>query len=138
MKAGLLDVLVGRFSDGEYVSGVSEDEHQLRSIISNLTYLFNTRRGSLPHLPEFGLPDITEIYRDVPDSVLKLRKSLKEAVEQFEPRLRRVRIEPKTTDPYEMRLVFLVSGELPDRRQVRFQTTFSSTEATAVAPFRHD
>lgn len=136
MKAGLLDVITGRFRDGEEVRAVPPDQHELRSIISNLGYLFNTRRGALPHLPEYGLPDITEIYRDIPDSVLKLRKSIKEAVDQYEPRLRRVRVEPQVTDPYEMRLVFLVSGEMLDGRQVRFQTTFSSNEATAVAPWR--
>ena len=52
------------------------------SVYADISNLFNTRRGSLPHLPGFGLPDITEIYSDIPDSVMKLRKSLREAVEQ--------------------------------------------------------
>ena len=129
-------MLSGQFSDGQEVRAVPEDQQQVRSVISNLSYLFNTRRGALPHLPDYGLPDITEIYRDVPDSILKLRKSIKEAVERYEPRLRRVRIEAQDSDPYQMRLVFLVSGEMPDRQQVRLQTTFSSNHATAVTPWR--
>lgn len=136
MKAGLFDVLTGQFADGREVAGVSRDEQQLQSVISNLNYLFNTRCGSLPHLPDYGLPDITEIYRDAPDSVLKLRRSIKEAIERYEPRLRRVRVDPQETDPHEMRLVFIVSGEMPDRKPVRFQTTFSSNEVTHVEPWR--
>jgi type VI secretion system protein len=138
MKAGLFDVLIGRFADGQVVGSVSEDQHQLLSVLSNLNYLFNTRRGALSHMPDYGLPDITEIYRDIPDSVLKLRKSIKEAVERYEPRLHRVRVDPQETDPAAMRLVFFVSGELSNRQLVRFQTTFSSNEATAVVQRRLD
>lgn len=136
MKAGVYDVLVDRFADGRPIGAVPEDEHELQSIISNLNYLFATRAGSLDHLPDYGLPDITEIYRDIPDSVLKLQVAIKSAAEKYEPRLRRIRVEHQRSDPYSMRLVFLISGELRNKTTVRFETTFSSNEAPNVRPWR--
>lgn len=135
MKAGLIDILLGQFADGHPIEAVSEDNRLVMSIISNLNNLFNTRRGFVAHLPDYGLPDITEIYRDIPDSVLKLQTAIRDAVEKYEPRLRRVRVEHQQTEPFAMRLVFLVSGELMNRQRVRFETTFSSTDPTQVRPW---
>ena len=136
MRAGIFDVLVGHFADGQRIDATPEEDHLLLSVMSNLNYLFKTRRGALVHLPDYGLPDITEIYRDIPDSVLKLRQSIRHAIERYEPRLRRVRVDPQDNEPFEMRLTFLVTGELPNRQPVRFRTTFSSNEGAAVRPWR--
>ncbi len=135
MQASLYDVLSGRFADGRRVDEIHEAYHRVPSILGNLERLFNTRRGSIRHLPDYGLPDITEIYRDIPDSVEKLREALLKAVQRYEPRLRRIRIKAQPIDPYAMRLEFLLSAELVDRTPVRFQTTFSSIEAAHVMPY---
>ena len=135
MQASLYDVLTGQFADGRRVADVHEAYHLVPSILSNLDRLFNTRRGSIQHLPDYGLPDITEIYRDIPDSVEKLQNAILNAVQRYEPRLRRIRIQPQPIDPFAMRLEFLLMAELPDRRPVRFQTTFSTIETAHVQPF---
>ena len=102
MSAGLFDVLVGQFSDATSVEASAPAERRVRSIVSHLGYLFNTRRGSLPHLPDYGLPDVAEVYRDMPDSVEPLRSAIKEVIERYEPRLRRVRVESGRSDPHEL------------------------------------
>lgn len=136
MKASLFDVLRGRFEDGRALDRVPVESWPPASVLSNLRILFSTRRGALSHLPDYGLPDIVEVYRDMPDSVEPLQRALKQAVEAYEPRLRRVRIEHRVTDPYAMRLVFLLSGELDGGERVRFQTTFSSNASVEVGPWR--
>jgi type VI secretion system protein len=135
MQASLYDVLQGRFADGRPLQEVHDADHLVLSILGNLNRLFNTRRGSIYHLPDLGLPDISEIYRDIPDSIEKLQKAIVEAVERYEPRLRRVRVQPLAAEDGTSRLVFLLTAELLDRRRVRFQTTFSSTEAPEVHPW---
>ncbi len=132
MRISIYDRLTGRFADGRPVEQVSPERQLLQSIISNLTRLFNTRRSSIQHLPEYGLPDITDIYRDVPDSIIELQRIIKNVVEAYEPRLRRVRVEHERTDPFAMRLEFLLSGAIIDGDRVSFQTTFSSNEGARV------
>ncbi|MGH7455136.1 MAG: type VI secretion system baseplate subunit TssE, partial [bacterium] len=75
MEAGLIDVLNGRFLNGMELEEVDADEQRKLSIMDNLTRMFNSRRGSIAHLPDYGLPDITQVYRELPYSVEGLRKA---------------------------------------------------------------
>ena len=139
MEAGLIDVLIGRFLSGQAVADEAPQQHRLLSIIDNLTRLFNTRRGSLAHIPDYGLPDISQVYRDLPYSIDGLRAAIKDVVERFEPRLRRVRVEKQEKDKdeeYDMRVSFIVTAELLKGQKVQFQTTFTSNDLAEVRPWR--
>lgn len=139
VEAGLIDVLVGHFLSGQAVADEAPQQHRLLSIIDNLTRLFNTRRGSLGHIPDYGLPDITQVYRDLPYSIDGLRAAIKDVVERFEPRLRRVRVEKQEKDKdeeYDMRVSFIVTAELLKGQKVQFQTTFTSNDLAEVKPWR--
>ena len=104
----------------------------VQSVVDNLGRLLNTRRGSVGHLGGFGLPDLTEIYRDVPESIEALRAAVREAVEAYEPRLSRVRVTHHATDPYDMQIVLVLHGQLPDQRRIELRTTFSSADVVRV------
>lgn len=132
MGPGLLDTLLGRFADGAPVGEGTPAERRVRSVVSHLAYLFNTRRGSLPHLPDYGLPDVSEAYRDMANAAEPLRAAIKEAVERFEPRLRRVHVEAREAEAHAMRLVFLVTGETPSGERLRLETTFTTTDPAEV------
>lgn len=133
MRAGLYDILSGEFADGRPVDSVSEDDQYILSIVSNLNYLFNSRQGAIKHLPGYGLPDITEIYRDIPDSIQKLKQAIQKAVEEYEPRLKHIRVHYKETDSSSFRIVFILTASLLNDERVKFQTTFSSQEKAQVA-----
>jgi type VI secretion system protein len=134
MDAGLFDVLSGSFADGRSLESVPRSEHRVTSIVTHLNHLLSTRQGTLAHLPDYGLPDISEIYRDMPDSIVDLQRAIKQTVERYEPRLQRVHVTYHETDRLNMRLVFLLGGELSDRRRVEFRTVFSSHEPVRVQP----
>lgn len=134
MDASLYDILRGTFGDGRRVESVSSEAWRERSIISNLDRILNTRRGAIAHLPEFGLPDISDVYRDMPGSIAELQRSIATVVETFEPRLRHVRVEHQSTDPYAMQLVFLLTAETSGGERIRFKTMFSSEEEAHVVP----
>ncbi len=131
MHAGLYDILRGRFADGRPLESVPEDAQRVHSVISNLTGLFNSRRNSVEHLADFGLPDLGTLYRDMPESGQDLRKYIKDLVEKYEPRLSRVRVREEPVEASSMRVTIVVTGEL-DGRRVRLQTTFASDEVVHV------
>jgi type VI secretion system lysozyme-like protein len=85
----LLSVLT---SDVDLVQKKDSFAEITMSIRDHLLKLFNTRRGSLPHLPDYGLPDISDIYRDFPGSIRALRRSIQETTKKYEPRLSDVRV----------------------------------------------
>jgi len=137
MEAGLIDILLGHFLNGQAVDDEDPGHHRVMSIIDNLNRLFNTRRNSLAHLPDYGLPDITQVYRDLPYSIDGLRAAIKEIIEKYEPRLRRVRVEKQEKeDAFDMRVSFIVSGELFKGQKVQFQTIFTSNDLAEVRPWR--
>lgn len=134
-----MDVLRGHFHDGHAVLDDDAGTQRMQSVIDNLTRLFNTRRGAVEHLPEYGLPDISQVYRDLPYSIDGLRVAIKEVVERYEPRLRRIRVEKQEKDKddeYDMRVSFVLSGELEKGRRVSFQTTFASHDLAEVRLWR--
>src|SRR5262249_56033403 len=95
MRIALFDALTGRFESGGAglrVADVPEGEQQVHSVLGNLRRLFNARRGSLAHLPEYGLPDLSDISPSSPEKIESLRVAIREAVERFEPRLQNVRV----------------------------------------------
>ncbi len=139
MDAGLIDLLLGHFLDGQAVADGDPARNRLSSIVDNLSRLFNTRRGSIAHLPDFGLPDISQVYRDLPYSIEGLRAAIRSVVEKYEPRLHRVRVEKLEKDKdeeHDMRVSFIVTGELEKGQRVQFQTTFTSNDMAEVRPWR--
>jgi type VI secretion system protein len=69
------------------------------SILWHLSQLLNTRQGTLQHLPDYGLPDICEIYRRLPQSVNDLLQEIVTTIEKYEPRIKYTRVtEYKTND----------------------------------------
>ena len=136
MIASISDVLQGAFGDGRRLESVNPSTWRERSILSNLDRLMNTRQGAISHLPDYGVPDLSDVYREMPGSIPELQQSIAHAVQVYEPRLRQVRVEYQDTDQYTMQLVFLLTALTLDGDRVRFKTTFSSEEETRVAPFQ--
>ncbi len=114
------------------VHAVAESNQRLQSVMSNLNRLFNTRQGSIMHLPDYGLPDVSAVYHDTPFAIDGLRQAVKEVVQKYEPRLQKVYVEHQSTDDQDMRLTFLITGELDRGQRVKFQTTFASNDLVQV------
>jgi type VI secretion system protein len=101
----------------------------------HLTLLLNTRQGSAPNLPDYGLPDVASFYADYPASLGELRARIERLVKKYEPRLSNVRVRLLGSDRREFRASFLITGEVEEgdaRTQVRYRTTISSSGQTAV------
>ena len=137
----LYDILTGYFvSEGidptdieeDYFEKYSEDQKLRYSIIENLKMVLQTRRGSILHLPDFGIPDIRQIYFDegTIDSVpIKIR----ETILKYEPRLSDVKVKKKVFDEKNLRVTLEISAKikLVPGKEVIF-TEFSSTGWTKV------
>jgi type VI secretion system protein len=137
MRIALLDALTGRFESGGAgvrVADVPEGEQQLHSVLGNLRRLFNARRGSLLHVPEYGLPDLSDVSPSSPEKIESLRVAIREAVERFEPRLQKVRVTREGGRADSSHLVFLLSAQMGPNARVRFQTTIRSSEPVEIRP----
>ncbi len=97
---------------------------EAQSIIGNLRVLLNTRVGDSLAAPEFGVIDFVDVVHSFPMAVQAIQRSIRATINDYEPRLRNVRVRPLASDD-PLKLVLEISGRLAsDRRRglVRVRT----------------
>jgi len=128
----LFERLSGLYADATPVEAVPRSQRRAKSIADHLHRMFNTRQGSVPQLPDYGLPDISEIYRRLPGSLKDLEETLIVLTQKYEPRLERVRIRPVPTSPNEFRLTFEMAAVMKGGGRILLKTSFTSSGETDV------
>jgi type VI secretion system protein len=98
------------------------------SVMRHLQRLLNTRQGHVPIRLDYGMPDFTDCAESLPATLDKVRRAIKDSIEAFEPRLRRVKITHLPSDD-SLQLHFGINGHLATGKQM--VSTFFSTR---VAP----
>ena len=136
MEQALFESITGTFLDGTPLDSLPRKHRAIQSIIDNLNRIFNTRDGSIPHLKWYGLPDITEIYKKMPESIEELKLAIRKTIEKYEPRLKNIKVIQHDELTYRLRLIFILSGEIKNQGIVRFQTTFFPTGLSTISPWK--
>jgi len=137
----LYDLLVGSFvargdDPGEvtesYFDQMTEEQKLRNSIVENLKKVLQTRRGSVVHLPDFGIPDIRQIYFDE-GSIESVPDMIKQTILKYEPRLKNVRVQNKDFDEKNLRISLEIAAQIKEvsGKEILF-TEFSSTGWTKV------
>lgn len=57
----LYEILFGNFEGGLDLHHVSDENQVILSVLDNMQRILNCRAGTLAHLPDYGLPDMTRI-----------------------------------------------------------------------------
>ncbi len=119
----LYETLYGNFTGGLDLNQVSEKEQVILSVLDNMRRILNTRAGSLKHLPDYGLPDMTIILQGMPGTAHQLMRVLSDVLLKYEPRIKRVDVTmQEQTQPGELH--YVIDAELKDTGLVRYGTTF--------------
>ncbi|WP_028321019.1 type VI secretion system baseplate subunit TssE [Desulfatiglans anilini] len=84
----------------------------VESVLGHLQRILNTRQGSVPIAEDYGLPDLTDINEDYPDSLTRFERAIRLTIQKYEPRLKviRVRFVPDEEDLLSLR--FQIVGKL--------------------------
>jgi type VI secretion system protein len=104
------------------------------SVMRHLQRLLNTRQGHVLTQPEYGMPDFTDCAESLPETLDKVRRAIKNSIEQFEPRLRRVKITHLPSED-SLNLHFGITGQLVTGKQrlsAFFSTKVSPSGSTQV------
>jgi type VI secretion system protein len=94
------------------------------SILTNLQNMLNTCHGNCLTDPRYGLPHMTEVRGNMPDSVGSFVAAIRSSIERYEPRLKSVSVRhaPHTQG---LDLRFEISGLVVDENEriaARFET----------------
>jgi type VI secretion system lysozyme-like protein len=143
----LFNLLIGYFTtdrveptdvDLSYFASFSEEEKMRRSIVENLTFLLQTRQGSVQHLPDFGLPDIMQIYVDSGYTFEPLKKHLRDIIMKYEPRIEKARVEEPRFDKDDMRIYLRILATIKDFSDTEVLLTEFSTTGWSKVVWERD
>ncbi|AIR66372.1 type VI secretion system baseplate subunit TssE [Cedecea neteri] len=119
----LYDMLLGNFSGELPLQQVSEDNQVILSVLDNMQRILNCRAGTLAHLPDYGLPDMTKILQGMPGTAHQLINALASVLLKYEPRLQSINVALlDQTQPGELR--YAIDAELKGLGLVRYGTEF--------------
>ncbi|HCM9546335.1 TPA: type VI secretion system baseplate subunit TssE [Enterobacter hormaechei subsp. xiangfangensis] len=119
----LYEMLSGNFSGGLSLNQVSEQNQVILSVLDNMQRILNCRAGTLAHLPDYGLPDMTKILQGMPGTAHQLITTLSAVLLKYEPRLSWVNVVmQEQMQPGELR--YAIDAELKGVGLVRYGTEF--------------
>ena len=79
---GLFEAVTGHFANGAAVDDLDLATRTFMSVQDNILHVLNSRRNGLLHLPDYGLDDLSEIYRHLPSSAYRLRNAIESSLAQ--------------------------------------------------------
>lgn len=120
-------------ADANQYDQLTEDQKLRFSIIENLRMVLSTRQGSVQHLPDFGMPDILQLYFDSGNTIDPVRKVIRQVILKYEPRIGNVEIQKSNFDKESMRITLKIITSIKDSPNKEiFLTEFSTTGWTKV------
>lgn len=137
MGPSLYDKLLGQIG-GEPLDAYDDRTLEILSIQQNVRRILNARAGALKHLPDYGLPDLTNIYKALPASAHLLKQQMESTLLVYEPRIRSIDVayidnpDPGVLVSYEM------TCHLKQAGLVRFGTYFEPPGRMRVQPLQEE
>lgn len=132
----LYEMLSGNFSGGLSLSQVSEQNQVILSVLDNMQRILNSRAGTLTHLPDYGLPDMTKILQGMPGTAHELITTLSAVLLKYEPRLSKINVVmQEQIRPGELR--YAIDAELKGVGLVRYGTEFMPEGRVLIRHLKH-
>ncbi|TDN50108.1 type VI secretion system protein [Buttiauxella sp. JUb87] len=119
----LYEILTGCFIGDLPLEVIKEEDQVILSVLDNIQRILNSRAGTLSHIPDYGLPDMTKILQGMPGTAHELIETLSGILLQYEPRLQSLNVILLEQEvPGELR--YAIDAELKEIGLVRFGTEF--------------
>ncbi|MGR7122271.1 type VI secretion system baseplate subunit TssE [Klebsiella aerogenes] len=122
-RPSLYESLYGNFTGGLDLHQVNEQNQVIMSVLDNMQRILNCRAGTLAHLPDYGLPDMTKILQGLPGTAHELMGKFSDVLLKYEPRLKSIEVVLLDQEiPGELR--YAIDAELKGVGLVRYGTDF--------------
>ncbi|MDK9355718.1 type VI secretion system baseplate subunit TssE [Lelliottia sp. V106_10] len=122
-RPSLYETLYGNFTGGLDLHQVNDQNQVILSVLDNMQRILNCRAGTLAHLPDYGLPDMTKILQGMPGTAHQLMTTFSEVLLKYEPRLKSINVVLQDQEvPGELR--YAIDAELKGIGLVRYGTDF--------------
>ncbi|MBM4373999.1 MAG: type VI secretion system baseplate subunit TssE [Deltaproteobacteria bacterium] len=107
-------------------------------VLEHLGRLLNTRAGSAPTAPDYGVVELSELIHDFPDAAAVMQRAIKTSIAKYEPRLKNVQVRPVEGEEQREAMTFLfeVTGQVVypngERHSIRLTTSVDSSSNVQI------
>jgi type VI secretion system protein len=108
--------------------GKEDPRRIVDSVLRHLQRILNTKQGNVPIAKDYGVPDFTDFLNSFPDSLREIEKTIRLAIQKYEPRLTAVRVSfiPQEEDPLSLRFQIIARLSTESKTQVFIETIVDS------------
>lgn len=135
---GLIDVFTRKLNKKTSITNQLSHATKMHSIQDHLYRLLNARHGAIAHLPDYGLPDITQLYGDLPYAVDIIQTAITLCIQKYEPRLTNVKIVSMQDESVNAVLIFEIRATLLCGEQAAFHAYLTSNGNAEVIHQKQD
>jgi len=98
------------------------------SVLLHLHRILNTKQGNVPIAEDYGVPDFTDLLYSYPESVRDIERTIRSAIQKYEPRLKAVKVTfiPQDADLLSLRFQIAARLSSESKTQVFFETIVDS------------
>jgi type VI secretion system protein len=98
------------------------------SVLLHLHRILNTKQGNVPIAEDYGVPDFTDLLYSYPESVRDIERTIRSAIQKYEPRLKAVKVTfiPQDADLLSLRFQIAARLSSESKTQVFFETVVDS------------
>lgn len=89
----LYEMLTGHYANGMLIDDLHANNQLAKSVLDNIQRILNSRQGALKHIPDYGIPDLSVIYKNLPASAHHLKQEIRDTLLKYEPRLAHLDVE---------------------------------------------
>lgn len=132
LEASILEKLTLVLADDTPIDTLDQHERYIFSVMNHIERILNTRRGSVKYIPDYGLPDLSVIYRHLPSSLSVLQHHISFTLLKYEPRLQAVQVKMVEANSTDFVIAYELLCQLRGIGSVRFTTTFDGQEMVRV------
>jgi len=103
------------------------------SVMVNLRRMLNSRQGIASTVPDYGLPDPTDVVHNFPEAIDLCRRNIRQSIEKYEPRLRNVAVNHVLDEDNPFHLRFEIRAQLVSEQEATPVAFFTTLDASGQA-----
>lgn len=119
----LYEMLSGHFAGGLPLESLTEEDQVILSVMDNIRRIINSRAGSLSHLPDYGLPDMSKLIQGLPGTAHNMIHVLSASLLKYEPRIKSLSLVLLPQEAFGT-LRYSLDVELHEQGLIRYGTEF--------------
>ncbi|WP_272516592.1 type VI secretion system baseplate subunit TssE [Providencia sp. PROV209] len=122
-QPSLYEMLTGYFAEGLDIDAIPEHDQVMVSVMDNIRRILNARAGSIEHLPDYGLPDMSKMIQGLPGTAHNMMTILSATLLKYEPRIKSLSLVLLPQNSFGA-LHYALEVELHEQGLIRYGTEF--------------